>query len=85
MIKVNVSPNVITLREIMKAADVSQSELAQRMGVTRQSVSLWFSGGMPLDRYFEAVLLLTPFDVESIELDAVGRYLTLEVVEDVQE
>jgi len=37
--------NVETLRALLRARGWSQAELARRIGVSRQAVSLWFRGG----------------------------------------
>ena len=40
--KLNIGQNIRTLR---RAADMTQEELADRLGVTYQSVSRWENGG----------------------------------------
>ena len=80
MNKLTVRPNLITLRTAMAVADVSQTDLADRMGVKRQSVSAWFAGDMPVGRYFEAMCVLTGAAFEDLELEPMGLHLVIEEV-----
>ena len=65
----------------MAVADVSQTELADRMNVKRQSVSAWLAGDMPVGRYFEAMRLLTGAAFEDLELEPMGMHLVIEEAE----
>ena len=80
MNKLRVTPNLITLRKAMAVADVSKADLADRMGIKRQSVSAWFAGDMPVGRYFEAMCLLTGAAFEDLELEPMGMHLVIEEV-----
>jgi transcriptional regulator with XRE-family HTH domain len=81
MNKLTVQPNLITLRKVMRDADVSQTDLADRMGVKRQSVSAWLAGDMPVGRYFEAMCVITGAAYDTFGLWPMGMHLVIEEVE----
>ena len=56
----------MTLKDLLKNSNITQHELAQRIGVSQQSVSAWCNGAAPKTRNIGTVARALDVSVEDL-------------------